>query len=95
MNSKELASEKNVIDSSIAWIPVVCGFHHRSISSSMFLVARIGFDPVTYNFDEGDGTGFFTFRVLQGNITFPVSVLFSTSDGSATGMKFNICYDHF
>jgi hypothetical protein len=51
------------------------------------LVAIIGFDPVTYNFDEGDGTRFFIFRVLQGNITFPVSVLFSTTEGSAIGIE--------
>jgi hypothetical protein len=64
-------------------LPEETCFHDQSIS----LVAIIGFDPDTYDFDEGGGTGFFTFRVLQGNIAFPVSVLFSTVNGSAVGMK--------
>jgi hypothetical protein len=54
-------------------------------SQLLLLAATIGFESVLYNFSEGSGSGAFVFRVLQGNITFPVGVLFSTSDGSALG----------
>ena len=46
-------------------------------------MARIGFQPVEYNVNEGAGTVFFEFAVLEGNIAFGVNVLFRTSDGTA------------
>ena len=46
-------------------------------------MARIGFQPVEYNVNEGAGTVLIEFAVLEGNIAFDVNVLFSTSDGSA------------
>ena len=49
-------------------------------------VATIGFEPVEYSILEGEGMQvFFIFRVLSGNIDFPVNVLFFTSSGSAQG----------
>ena len=36
-----------------------------------------------YNVSEAVGIMFFEFAVLEGNISFDVNVLFSTSDGTA------------
>jgi len=51
-----------------------------------FVVARVGFEAMDYFIREDGGHVFFRFGVLEGNITFPVSILFSVMDGSATGM---------
>ena len=49
-------------------------------------VATIGFEPVEYSISEGAGVPvIFMFRLLSGNLGFPVNVLFFTSNGSAQG----------
>ena len=51
------------------------------------VVATIGFSPANYAVSEDAGSVDFVFAVLDGNIAFDVSVLFFTTEGSATSMS--------
>ncbi len=53
--------------------------------SSSFVGVSIGFDPVSYEVQEADGTVSFDI-VNTGQNDVPVTVLFSTVDGTAIGM---------
>ncbi len=54
---------------------------------AIILVATIGFNPVDYSVVEDAGPVNFMFSVLEGNIAFDVSVLFSTTGGSAISKR--------
>ena len=63
--------------------------HLQLSSMCVFLVARIGFDPVEYSVSEDAGTVSFEFGVLEGNIAFDVNVIFLSSNGSAQSNLFH------
>ena len=43
----------------------------------------IGFEPVTYNVDENDGSVVLTVKLLSGTLTAPVTLSYATMNGSA------------
>ena len=52
----------------------------------LLIVVTIGFDPILYRVNEGDGVATLTIRVLAGNLAKEARLFFSTENGTAQGI---------
>ena len=67
-----------------------CSFRHEIPNNHPLILVfstgtQVGFDPIFYNVSESDGVAVLIIRRFTPS-SLPVTVLFSTQDGTATGM---------
>ena len=70
----------------LSWSTWVCRLLSLNLLYLMpvFVGVRVGFDPMDYSVDESAGSINLTIRILEGTLERPVTVSFSTMDGTAT-----------
>ena len=68
----------------------MCFITERELHQYPLLEVQIGFEHVNYSASETAGQLMINITVLDGILTYPISVAISTSDGTALG-KYWMC----